>query len=98
MCSRAGWPPSAVTPDAPAKPGELVSLLGTGLGPYDRLPPDGFAIPAAAEFRLADRLQVAAGDTVVDPISALAATGQIGVTAVRLRIPDTASGVTPVKV
>lgn len=75
----------AVTLESPARPGEVVTLFGTGLGPYRRRPVEGFAVPAAPEFPLEDTVEIVAGEAVIAPLFAGAAPGQVGVQAIRFR-------------
>ncbi len=77
---------TVVSMENPAKRGELITLLGTGFGPYERRPPEGFAVPAKPEFPLADGAEVLQGETVFPPEFAGAAPGQIGMDALRIRI------------
>jgi uncharacterized protein (TIGR03437 family) len=50
-----------VTAGSPAALGEILTIFGTGFGPYDRNPPDGVAIPSNATFALLDTVTVNAG-------------------------------------
>ena len=77
---------SAVTPDAPARAGEVITIYGTGFGPCLRTPPDGFAVPDAPAYPLADPVEILTGESVAAPEFAGAAPGRVGVTAVRFRI------------
>jgi uncharacterized protein (TIGR03437 family) len=52
---------SAVTATSPAISGEVLTIVGTGFGPYDRNPPDGLLIPSGANFSLIDAVSVTAG-------------------------------------
>ncbi len=61
--------------DSPALKGETVTLFGTGFGPYERKAPDGFALPAAPLFPLLDKLEVLAGDRVLQASWSGAAAG-----------------------
>jgi uncharacterized protein (TIGR03437 family) len=72
-----------VTPDNAVRKGETITLFGTGLGPYVGQAPDGFALPEAPNFLLADAVDILAGDAVVQPVYAGAAVGRVGVNAVR---------------
>jgi uncharacterized protein (TIGR03437 family) len=56
---------SIVTESAPARPNEVINLMGTGLGGYRNNPPPGFAIPTGAEFALIDPVEVIAGDQTI---------------------------------
>jgi uncharacterized protein (TIGR03437 family) len=77
----------SITFDAPAKPGDLITLFGTGFGPYQRPAIDGFPLPDAPGFVLADPLEVLIGDTVINPEWAGGAPGQIGTAQVRFTLP-----------
>lgn len=74
--------------ERPARRGELVTVLGTGFGPYRRSLPDGFAPPEelAAAAELAGEVQIPVGEHLLRPLWAGAAAGQAGVVAVRFRI------------
>src|SRR5262249_39205061 len=41
---------SAVTADAPAKSGELLTVYGTGFGPAERARPEGFPVPQSPAY------------------------------------------------
>jgi uncharacterized protein (TIGR03437 family) len=84
---------SPVTLDRPAKAGEILTVLGTGFGPYDRPVVDGFAIPASPRYTLADPAELQLGDLTVPPEWAGAAAGFSGLTAVRFRVPEGVQGV-----
>jgi uncharacterized protein (TIGR03437 family) len=83
---------SAISDTNRAKAGEVVTLLGTGFGPYDRPVLDGFAVPANPRYTLADPIEVRIGDATVRPEWAGAAPGLTGVAAARFRIPADARG------
>jgi uncharacterized protein (TIGR03437 family) len=90
---------SRVTPEAPAKRGEDVIILGTGLGPYDRTPVAGFAIPAGGVYRLADAVEVLSSDGVWEVQFAGAAERLTGIDVLRFRVPPEApSGIVSLKV
>ena len=74
--------------DSPARRGETVTLLGTGFGPYQMMPPDGFLVPAGMRLALADPVEIPVGERTVQPVWAGAATGHVGVTAVQVRIGE----------
>jgi uncharacterized protein (TIGR03437 family) len=77
---------SAITLVAPAKRGETVTIYGTGFGPCDRRPPEGFAVPEAPVYTQADAVQVIAGEATLDPVWAGASAGRVGINALRLLI------------
>jgi uncharacterized protein (TIGR03437 family) len=79
---------SPVSIDSPARHGEIVTMLGTGFGPYDHRPLDGFPVPQDAAYQLADAVSVVFGDAIVTPVSAAAAAGRVGMTAMRVQITE----------
>jgi uncharacterized protein (TIGR03437 family) len=90
---------TVVTPDNPARPGETLSLLGTGFGPYNALVIDGFFPPNPAPG-LADSVNLSTGDQVMSTMWSGAAPGYTGITLTKFKVPDgIESGATvPVKV
>ncbi len=91
---------SLVLPSNPARPGELITLYGTGFGPYLPSPLDGFPVPPEAVFPLVDAVEILLGEVTITPQWVRAAVGSTGVTAVSLQVPDEAppSGSPQVKV
>jgi uncharacterized protein (TIGR03437 family) len=85
---------SAVTPDSPARPGELLTVYGTGFGPTNPMRPVGFAVPQAPPFLLLDAASVLAGSAVFPAENALAAPGRVAVDAVQFRLGDGAPSAT----
>jgi uncharacterized protein (TIGR03437 family) len=79
---------SLVTQRSPARRGELVTALGTGFGPYQVQPPDGFAVPSSGHYPLLDKAELLFGDKVIEPEFAGAAPARVGMTAIRFRIAD----------
>ncbi|MBZ5591653.1 MAG: hypothetical protein LAP39_05420 [Acidobacteriia bacterium] len=79
---------SLVTPQSPARRGERIEALGTGFGPYQVQPPDGFAVSSANTYKLADKAELVFQDKVIEPEFAGAAAGRVGITAIRFRIAD----------
>ena len=79
---------SLVTLKSPARRGELVTALGTGFGPYQPQPPDGFAVPVSPAYPLADPAELVFQDRIVLPEFVGAAPGRVGVTALKFRIAD----------
>ena len=79
---------SLVTPQSPARRGELIDVLGTGFGPYQVQPPDGFAAPDSDAYKLADKAELVFQDKVIEPEFAGAAPGRVGITVIRFRIVD----------
>ncbi|MDX2150700.1 MAG: hypothetical protein SFV54_08190 [Bryobacteraceae bacterium] len=95
MATRQGDAP--VTPEAPARRGELITLYGTGFGPYERPVLDGFPTPGSPAYPLVDKVEVVLGDQVWSPEWAGAAPGMVGVVAARLRVPEDAPGGSPLE-
>ncbi|MCL5742814.1 MAG: hypothetical protein M1541_02630, partial [Acidobacteria bacterium] len=89
---------SPVTPDSPARRGEVITVYGTGLGPYDPPAPDGFAVPEGGVFPVSDAVEVMAADAVVPAVDATAAVGRVGIASVRFSVGgDWASGPLPLR-
>jgi uncharacterized protein (TIGR03437 family) len=83
---------TVINTKSPAKKGEVISVLGTGFGPYSKPVPDGFVATAPAPA-LADHLIISAGESHPDTIWAGAAVGYTGVAMVKFRIaPELPSG------
>ena len=91
---------SPVTPDSPAAKGEIITLFGTGFGPYVGTAPDGFALPADPNFMLVDPVSLVVGDAEVPTSYAGAAAQKVGVNALSFTVGDSLPDGTnvPVKV
>lgn len=87
---RTGGP--AVSADNPVKPGELLTLFGTGFGPHRVAVPEGFAVDEIDAYRLVDPVQIEAGSQLILPEYAGAAAGLPGLVALRFRVPSSFSG------
>jgi len=77
-----------ISPVSPARAGELVTLYGTGFGPYTQRPPDGFNVPMQPAYPLEDLLEVYAGEKKLELQWAGAAPGYVGMCWVRFKLPD----------
>jgi uncharacterized protein (TIGR03437 family) len=77
---------SAVTVDSPAKRTEIVTILGTGFGRYNRRVPDGFVVPDSPAIPLADTAEIVAGSAHLQPTFTGAAPGFVGVAVSKFRI------------
>jgi uncharacterized protein (TIGR03437 family) len=77
----------SVTPERPARPGDTLTVLGTGLGPYAPEPPDGFVLDESSVYRLVDPVRVVVGDQEIDPLFAGKSGAGVGLDAVRFRAP-----------
>ncbi len=89
---------TAISASSPARRGEVVSLFGTGFGPYNPAPADGVAVPAGTKYPLADAAQIWVGEQPVEPVWAGAAAGKIGVAVAQLKIDDTIPRATTIAV
>jgi uncharacterized protein (TIGR03437 family) len=86
---------SAISKDRPARPGEIITLLGTGLGPYTIQPPDGFLLDEGLGYTLADPVTVLVGENAgIAPLYAGRSSVAVGTDAVRFQVgsslPDSA--------
>jgi uncharacterized protein (TIGR03437 family) len=78
---------TVVSPENPARPGETITILGTGFGPYQRPLFDGFPAPMAPPNPLVDPVEIRLGELLLHPATAIASPGQVGLVALRLVIP-----------
>lgn len=89
---------ASVTAESPARPGDLITIWATGLGPYDRRPISGFAIPSGSVYRAADTVELWHGDAAWVVEFAGAAEGMAGIELIRFRVPrDAAAGALELK-
>ncbi len=79
---------TVVTADSPARHGEVISVYGTGFGPYDQPVIDGFPAPQTPLRNVADPVMVTAGTLKAKPDFAGAAPGFVGLTQLNLKITD----------
>ena len=77
---------TAVTVASPAKRTEIVTVLGTGFGPYNRRVPEGFAVPDSPAIPLLDTAEIVAGEIHVQPTFTGAAPGFAGVAVSKFRV------------
>lgn len=89
---------SSVDTAQPARPAELVTLLGTGFGPADRPILDGFAAPEHPSAELVDRVDILFGDQAIPADWAGPVPGQVGISMVKFRMPETPEADLPVSV
>ncbi|MDP8982431.1 MAG: hypothetical protein M3O35_17770, partial [Acidobacteriota bacterium] len=76
-----------ITTDSPARNGEMVTILGTGFGPYDRHVIDGF-LPGNPPPVLVDSLSISLGSLQPSMDWAGASQGYTGVSVFRFKITD----------
>ena len=79
---------SVISAHSPARHGEVVTLYGTGLGPYHPEPTDGVAVPSNTKYPLADPVKLMSGKQQASPLWAGAAPAKIGVAVVQIKIDD----------
>lgn len=89
---------SAVTADAPARAGELLTVYGTGFGPTERPRPEGFPIPQATSYSILDAVTVQVGETTIPAEKAFAAVGRCGIDAVQFRLTGSFTGTPTLRV
>jgi uncharacterized protein (TIGR03437 family) len=87
-----------VAPDSPARKGEVISLLGTGFGPFKNPVPDGFAVPQSPAYPLADGTELFSGERKLETLWAGAAPGLTGIVVIRVKIPDDVAAGAPLDV
>jgi uncharacterized protein (TIGR03437 family) len=75
-----------ITPDRPAHAGEVISVLGTGFGPYTMQPPDAFLLDETAGYTLVDNVIVTAGDATLNVLYAGRSSAGVGLDAVRFQL------------
>ena len=89
---------SAVTADAPAKAGELLTLYGTGFGPAERPRPEGLPIPESPSYNLVDAVTVQVGQLAIPAEKAYAVVGRCGIDAVQFRLDGSVTGTVTLRV
>ena len=78
---------TAISPDSPARRGELVTVYGTGFGPVSGPTFDGF--PSPSDLKSQDLLQIQTADgPLLDVSWSGAIGGQIGLMGAKFRITD----------
>ena len=89
---------SAVTADAPAKAGELLTLYGTGFGPAERPRPEGFPIPQSPSYSIVDAVTVQVGQLAIAAETAYAVVGRCGIDAAQFRLDGSVTGTVTLRV
>lgn len=77
---------TVVTLASPARPNEQISIYCTGFGPFSTAIPDGFPPSDTQTYTVVDSISITAGPVQVQPDSANAATGMVGMTVVKMTI------------
>jgi len=78
-----------VTVENPARVGETISLLGTGFGPVDPTPLDGFAVPSSPPAPLKDMPELMIGGEVRPHSWCGAAPDRVGYSLLRFKVDAT---------
>lgn len=78
-----------VTPDSPARPGETVSVFGTGFGPLDPAPLDGFAVPENPAMPLKDQAELLVNGESRPTVWCGAAVGRVGYWVLEFKVDPT---------
>ena len=89
---------SAVTADAPARPGELLTVYGTGFGPAERARPEGLPIPQSPSYSMVDAVTVQVGELAIAAENAFAVAGRCGVDAAQFRLDGSVTGTVTLRV
>jgi uncharacterized protein (TIGR03437 family) len=87
-----------VTADAPARPGELLTVYGTGFGPAERPRPEGFPLPQSPAYSIVDGVTVQVGEAAIAAEKAFAVVGRCGIDAVQFRLDSSVTGTVTLRV
>jgi len=83
----------------PAKPGQTITLWGTGFGPTDPAPPTDLAVPASPIHSITTTPAITVGGMAATYVSGVLAPGAVGVYQIAVRLPDNVpNGDQPLKV
>lgn len=89
---------SPITAGSPARHGETISLFGTGFGPYERKPMDGFAATPDNPNPLSDTVEANIGGIALTPAWGGTASGYVGLTVIRVKLTDDVPGGVPAQI
>ncbi|MCC6536810.1 MAG: PEGA domain-containing protein [Bryobacterales bacterium] len=78
---------SLVTLESPARPGETITLLATGFGPYQAPILEGMAVPPGPGYSIGGPVSLQAGDLTPEVVYAGGVAGQIGLDQIQFRLP-----------
>ncbi len=87
-----------ITPASPAIRNEIVSIYGTGFGPYNQTPVDGFPIPVSPLWTLADPITINTSAQTFTPVWAGAAPELVGIGIVQMKIDSTVPTATTLEI
>ena len=74
--------------DHPAIQGEQISIYGTGFGPFNQSLPDGFPAGSSPSLNVVDSVSLTAGSIQLQPDSAIAAPGLVGMTIIKATLTN----------
>jgi len=77
---------SLVTMGSPARPGETITLLATGFGPYQAPILEGMAVPPGPGYSIGGPVSLQAGDLSPEVVYAGGVAGQIGLDQIQFRL------------
>ena len=77
---------SQITSESPARRNEVITMLGTGFGPFSRRILEGFATPDTPTVSASDRVEIELGELRLAPKTVVAQPGMVGVVATRFRL------------
>ncbi|BDC50386.1 hypothetical protein F183_A27020 [Bryobacterales bacterium F-183] len=83
---------SAITQQSPARRGEVVTLFGTGFGPYQSLVLDGFPHVTGGANLVVDPVDLLSGERLFVPEFTGASPSLVGITIARFRVPQDVEG------
>lgn len=78
---------SLVTPQSPARAGEVITLLATGFGPYNLPALAGTSLPPSPNYRVESELSLELGTARPEILFAGGLAGQVGIDQIRFRVP-----------
>jgi uncharacterized protein (TIGR03437 family) len=77
-----------INAQSPARRNEVITVLGTGFGPFTRRLLEGFATPETPATPLADPVEIRLGSVTLTPVAAVSQPGMVGVVGVRFRLTN----------
>ncbi len=83
-------PPGVLGPTittTPAKPGDIVSLWGTGFGPVDPAPPADTAVPRSPVYAIRTAPRIRVGGLAADYLAGALAADSVGLYVINVRLP-----------
>ena len=81
-------PPDLAATNVPARPGQIISLWGTGFGPVDPAPPSDAAVPPSPLFAIRTVPAIRVGGQPVEYLAGALAGGSVGLYVMNIRLPE----------